>query len=50
VQRFIVSEMSEDILRTAQMAGNLHRGFHELFPAEEGPIKQYRRWHPDFLG
>jgi hypothetical protein len=30
----------------AKMAGNLHRGFHELLPAEEGPIEQYRRWHP----
>ena len=30
-----------------KMAGNLHRCFHELFPAEEGPIEHYRRWHPD---
>lgn len=29
-----------------KMASNLHRGFHELLPAEEGPIEQYRRWHP----
>src|ERR1019366_7252098 len=29
-----------------KMAGNLHRGFHDLLPAEEGPIEQYRRWHP----
>jgi hypothetical protein len=30
-----------------KMAGNLHRGFHELLPAEEAPIEHYRRWHPD---
>jgi hypothetical protein len=29
-----------------KMAGNLHRGFHELLPAEVGPIKHYRGWHP----
>ena len=28
-----------------KMASNLHRGFHELMPADEGPIKQYQRWH-----
>jgi hypothetical protein len=29
-----------------KMAGNLHRGFHEILPADDGPIKQYERWKP----
>jgi hypothetical protein len=28
-----------------KMAGNLHRAFHEIIPAESGPIEHYRKWH-----
>ena len=29
-----------------KMASNLHRGFHEILPPNEGPIKQYEKWKP----
>jgi hypothetical protein len=29
-----------------KMAGNLHRSFHEILPAEQGPIEQHRRFKP----
>jgi len=29
-----------------KMAASLHRGFHEILPADEGPIKQYEKWKP----
>lgn len=28
-----------------KMAGNLHRGFHELLPPLDGPINQYQKWN-----
>jgi hypothetical protein len=41
-------ETQESAHRTAslvlRMATNLQRGFHELLPPEERPIKQYERW------
>jgi hypothetical protein len=27
-----------------RLAANLHRGFHEILPPNEGPIRQYERW------
>jgi hypothetical protein len=39
-------EVPEDIFRLTglimKMAGNLHEGFHELFPPMSGPIKSYK--------
>jgi hypothetical protein len=29
-----------------KMAFNLHRGFHEILPVNQGPIKQYEKWKP----
>ena len=29
-----------------KMADNLHAGFHEILPADQGPIKQYEKWKP----
>jgi hypothetical protein len=29
-----------------KMCANLHRGFHELTPVDEGPIKQHEKWKP----
>ncbi|MGA8622838.1 MAG: hypothetical protein WB660_30485 [Candidatus Sulfotelmatobacter sp.] len=28
-----------------KMSGNLHRVFHEILPADQGPIKQYQKWN-----
>jgi hypothetical protein len=29
-----------------KMSASLHRGFHEILPADEGPTKQYEKWKP----
>lgn len=29
-----------------RLAANLHRGFHEILPPNEGPIKQFEKWNP----
>ena len=43
-------ETQETAHRTAslvvKMASNLHRGFHEILPVDQGPIKQYEKWKP----
>jgi hypothetical protein len=45
-----LQETQESAHRTAslvvKMASNLHRRFHEILPADEGPIKQYEKWKP----
>lgn len=28
-----------------KMAGNLHKGFHEILPPEQDPISQYQKWN-----